>query len=90
MPSWSRDGREIYYMAHGGRLMAATVHRERGFVADAPRMLFEVHLRTFIGMTRNQYDVTPDQRFLVNVKADDETAAASITLIQNWRARLHQ
>ena len=33
--------------------------------------------------TARQYDVAPDGRFLINTKLD--SAAAPITLIQNWR-----
>ena len=86
MPAWSKDGREIYYVTREGKFMAATVHRENGFVADAPHLLFESHMRIFMGISRNQYDVTPDRRILVNVNAGEEQAS-SITLIQNWRAK---
>ncbi len=88
MPTWSRDGRELYYYTIEGKMMAATVHADRDFVADAPRLLFQSRLRGFVGITRNQYDVTPDKRFLINVTSPGKETTASITLVQNWRQKL--
>jgi len=86
MPLWSRDGRELYFW-QGMKLMAAAVHTEHGFVADAPHELFETRLRNFVGLSRNQYDITPDDRFLVNVNVSQQPNR-SITLVQNWAAKL--
>ena len=86
MPAWSPDGRELYFW-QGNKLMAATVHHEQGFVADAPHPLFEARVRTFVGVSRNQYEVTRDKRFLINVNVNAQTNP-SITLVQNWTARL--
>ncbi len=86
MPAWSRDGHELYYCAPDGRLMAAAVHAEHGFLADAPRPLFATNIRILAGVTRNQYDVTTDGRFLINTVAESPNTA--ITLVQNWTAKL--
>ena len=67
--------------------MAAAIHTDQGFVADAPRVLFQARLRAFVGLSRNQYDLTPDKRFLVNINVSDQ-ANQSITLVQNWTRKL--
>ncbi len=87
MPLWSRDGHQLYFW-QGGTLMAAAVHTERGFVADAPRVVFgPSRMRFFAGLTRNQYDLTPDGGFVINANATD-TQSATITLVQNWKQAL--
>lgn len=88
MPVWSRDGGELYYVTLDGKLMAATVHKERGFVADAPRLLFETRMRSIVGLSRSQYDVTADRRFLINAANEESQSTASITLVQNWMVKL--
>ena len=50
------------------------------------RRAFEARMRTFVGLSRNQYDVTADKRFLVNVNVAQPNQ--SITLIQNWTRKL--
>ncbi len=86
MPAWSADGHQLYFW-HGPTLMAATIHADHGFVADAPRPLFEARVGTFLGVTRNQYDVARDGRFLVNVDVS-EHANQAISLMQNWTRKL--
>ncbi len=83
MPRWSRDGRQIFYYSADGKLMAASVRPGATFSVDAPRILFAVRMRTHASVTRNQYDVSPDGRFLINVVPLDQ-ASPPITLVQNW------
>ena len=82
MPTWSRNGHELYFL-HGPTLMATTIHTDNGFVADAARPLFETRIRPILGLTRNQYDVTADGRFLVMSSLSDQPDQA-FTLVQNW------
>lgn len=87
---WSRDGKEIYFMAPNGDLMAATVKGESSPELGTPTALFRMRTlggpRTLQGY-RSQYDVAPDGRFLVNTPVD-ESAGASITVVLNWAAGL--
>ncbi len=87
MPRWRRDGRELYYCSLDGKLMAAAIHSDKTFAADAPRMLFAPHIRLTAGVNRIQYDVAADGRFLINVSSP-ESRTVPVTLIQNWTARL--
>ena len=83
---WRRDGRELYYLAPTGALMAAPITVTGATLAPgAPVALFPTRIvgvgADTTGLGR-QYDVTRDGRFLINTVLDE--AVAPITLIQNW------
>src|SRR6185369_5407915 len=63
MPSWSRDGRALYFVS-GQTLMAVDVDARGVFTPGAPRRLFTgpYDLNTVI---QRNYDVGPDGRFLM-------------------------
>jgi Tol biopolymer transport system component/predicted Ser/Thr protein kinase len=83
-PVWGSDGKELFYLARDGNLMAVSVKTAGEFEAALPQILFQPHMRrTLI----SQYAVFPDgQRFLVNALSGDDVAGA-IRVIQNWRER---
>jgi eukaryotic-like serine/threonine-protein kinase len=86
-PRWRRDGRELFYLAVDGRLMAATVNTgPAGLSIGPPRALFDTRIRASFVERRNQFLVTRDgQRFLVNISAEDE-GSAPITVVIHWNA----
>jgi serine/threonine protein kinase len=73
-PRWRGDGKEIFYIALNGILMAVPVNDGSGFSTAAPVPLFQIHGRAPISSTDTfTYDVAKDaKRFLVNryVKPD--------------------
>ena len=80
-PSWSRDGKEIFYIAPGNRLMAVPVKAGRIPSPGRRSFLFEARFRQDTGQ---QYDVSADgQRFLIAADLS-EASASPITLVQNW------
>jgi Tol biopolymer transport system component len=86
---WSHDGREIYYIAPDGRLMAVAVT----FTADsadvtAPQALFPTRLATGVNVIGNkaQYAVSRDGRFLLNTAI--ESASAPFVVSVNWMKKL--
>jgi Tol biopolymer transport system component len=84
-PRWRQDGKEIYYLAPDGHLMAAAVS-VKGDVLDvgAVSPLFVV-ARVGGGY---RYDVSADgQHFLVRAPTT-ATAAQPLTVVQNWTALL--
>ncbi|HVH29711.1 MAG TPA: protein kinase [Vicinamibacterales bacterium] len=89
-PRWSADGKELFYLAPDGRLMAASI-AAKGATLDvaAPAALFQTRIvgggAALVGI-RQQYDVAPDGRFLINVPTES-AATPPITLILNWRAQ---
>ncbi len=91
-PRWSVDGRELYYVAPDGTIMAVDVQDGPSFDSGPPRPLFNTSLR-FPGGGQGPellFDVSPDGRFLVNepVAGKAPDAAQTIHVILNWRAGL--
>ena len=84
-PSWRADGKELFYHAGDGKLMAVGLNVGRDTIEPyAPRELFQLQLRSNAGPT---YEPSGDgQRFLV--LSSPETAAQSLSVIVNWPALL--
>jgi serine/threonine protein kinase/Tol biopolymer transport system component len=84
-PRWRPDGKELYYLNPAGAMMAAPIAVIGATLAPgAPVVLFPTRIvggGEDIAQGR-QYDVASDGRFLINTVLD--TAAAPITLLQNW------
>ena len=81
MPRWRPDGKELYYIAPDGRLMAAPITTQGATLEPGtPVALFQT--RIYNG-ARQQYEVAPNGRFLINVTGEN-AAATPITLLQNW------
>src|SRR5262249_52820372 len=85
-PAWRPDGKELYYIAPDGKMMAAPIAvREAQLEPGAPVALFQTRtaggpLNVSLG---RQFDVSRDGRFLINTP--DEAVASPITILQNWR-----
>ena len=80
LPHWRLDGRELFYLALDGRLMA--VDLSSGFASVTPRALFEttIHPFSYPTLPGNSYAVSGDgQRFLVNY-ALKHAAPTSVTV----------
>jgi len=90
-PRWRGDGKEMFYLAPDGRLMAADVKSGTGFEAGSPIALFQTHPRQPLSaMDFFSYDVTADgQKFLVNTKMDT-TSSAPLSVILNWSAEMEK
>ena len=81
-PRWRADGREVYYVGPGHRMMAVDVQPGADLKVGLPRALFELP-----GGTQG-WDASPDgQRFIVSVPVV-ETNSVPLNLVVNWAARL--
>ena len=79
-PRWSADGRELYYMADDGTLMAAEVKASgTRFEAGVPRALFRSSALNWFGYF--QFEVDRAGRFLMSVVSQ----APPIRLLLNWK-----
>jgi serine/threonine protein kinase/Tol biopolymer transport system component len=85
-PRWRNDGKEIFYVAPDGRLMAAEV-KPNGSSLEIGRVQPLVSgLPTELAIT--EYDVSSDgKRFLVTMPSEPPTPEP-LTLVQNWTAGL--
>jgi eukaryotic-like serine/threonine-protein kinase len=83
MPTWRGDGREVFYIAVDGKMMAVPIRAGDEFEAGEAVALFDAGVRSH---PIRQYDVTPDgTRFIVN--RTDQVATQPLTLITNWPPR---
>jgi hypothetical protein len=80
-PRWSREGRELFYIARDGKVMAVPVTSGTTFVPGVPVPLFDTRVAGFA-----PYDVTPDGRFLISTIP--EASASPIGVVLNWQAGL--
>ena len=84
---WRADGRELFYVALDGTLMAVPIEpRDEALVAGDATPLFKLHVGPLQGVSRHSYAVSRDgQRFLVDTLVEE--AASPISLILNWGMR---
>jgi len=88
-PRWRGDGKELYYLAPDGKMMAAPVKGESTFDAGAPVTLFQANPHELIA-TSDQvvYDVSKNgQRFLINTRME-QAQTQPMSLVVNWDAEL--
>jgi serine/threonine protein kinase/Tol biopolymer transport system component len=88
---WRRDGKELFYIALDGRLMAVPIRFAsdgQAFDAGTSAPLFATQVGGAVsGTERQQYVVSPDgQRFLMSVLPEDPNPPP-IAVILNWRPR---
>ncbi len=84
-PRWSRDGKELFYLALNRKITATAVTTGDNFEVHATRALFDTTLPP--SDDRQNYAVSADsQRFLLSVPV--EAAALPLTVVLNWPALL--
>jgi hypothetical protein len=84
-PHWRRDGKELYYIALDGKLMAVSVKLGKTFEDGEAAALFQTEVTL---PNSNRYDVTADgHRFLINSPVET-TKAYPYKVILNWTSTL--
>jgi Tol biopolymer transport system component len=95
-PRWKRDGHELFFLSPDNHMLATplTVSADgRTATPGVPVPLFVTHLASGANIptsgyiSRPQYVVAPDGRFLMNVSLED-LAAPPITVVLNWTSAL--
>jgi Tol biopolymer transport system component len=83
-PRWRGDGREIFYLAPNGKMMAVAVGAGREFRVGTPTPLFQTPSGAIFG------DVAADgERFLLIAPAGP-SASVPFTVVLNWTAGLRK
>jgi Tol biopolymer transport system component len=87
-PLWRGDGKELFYIAADGRLIAVPVGGDRTFEAGTRQPLFQTRAPSMLAPFRTNYAVSPDgQLFLIN-SISPQAAKDAITIAVNWQAGL--
>ena len=81
-PVWSRDGKELFFIAADGMMMAVPVKLGPPFEHDRPARLFPAG-HYFVNVARN-FDVTPDGKGFIMVKSPSGSERQSIVVVTNW------
>jgi eukaryotic-like serine/threonine-protein kinase len=83
-PRWRGDGRELFFLAPDGSIMAAVIHPAPEIAAESPKMIRPAAMTLVI---RHSYSVTRDgQRFLVPVL--DQRNPPIVTVVADWPSTL--
>jgi len=91
-PRWRGDGKELFFEAADGKMMAVPVKADAGskpsFQAGTPAALFDAHMVPGPSNVLFEYDVTADgKRFLINTAGGTGAAASPpLTVVTNWNA----
>jgi Tol biopolymer transport system component len=90
-PRWRGDGKELFYLAADGNMMATPVTIGDHFDTGAPVPLFRARMRAQVaGSELAMYDVTRDgQRFLINTPIE-KTEKQPMMVVFNWPAALEK
>ena len=84
-PVWRKDGKEIFYLASDGKMMAVPVITQPSLQVGKPQALFDVRGPSDLPPS---YDVTRDgKRFLIN-RLVGEGKSGYVLVIANWEALL--
>jgi hypothetical protein len=89
-PRWRADGKEIFFLAPDGKLMAADVELgANNVVAGTPRALFDARLPNAVWL-RYEYDVSPDGRRFLLMGAAEQRPGSAIHVVLNWESLLRR
>jgi serine/threonine protein kinase len=82
-PQWSKNGKEIFYLAPDKKLMAVDVIATGSSVEQGiPKPLFDTYVDAY--NAPNRYAISNDnKRFLINTSADNDNSLP-ITVVLNW------
>jgi hypothetical protein len=87
-PKWRSDGKELFYLAPDGKIMAAPVTLGANFDAGSPVALFQANPRELVATSeRFAYDVSKDgRRFLINTQL--KSTLTPMSVVMDWTASL--
>ncbi|HEY6343675.1 MAG TPA: hypothetical protein VIY49_19440 [Bryobacteraceae bacterium] len=84
-PHWRADGKELFFIAVDGKMMAAEVKSSGKFEPGPPHTLFDANEPRPPNEPTLEYDVTADgKRFVINTALAGANAA-TLNLVANWQ-----
>ena len=83
-PRWREDGKELFYLAPDGKVMAVEITNNPGFRPGVPKELFQGPAQT-VTPRGSQWDVAANgERFLI-AALPVQSAPAPFTVVLNWQ-----
>jgi DNA-binding winged helix-turn-helix (wHTH) protein/Tol biopolymer transport system component len=89
VPRWRRDGRELFYLAPDGSMMAVPVEPGEPFRVGKAQTLFRARRSHLHGVASSYAVNAAGDRFLVNIAVEPESRSGrELTVVLNWTAGL--
>jgi Tol biopolymer transport system component len=89
-PRWRADGKELFYIALDGKLMAVDTRMEPTFQPLTPHLLFATPTITGATNVQFRYDVTSDGKKFLMVNVATGEPSSPVTVVLNWEAGLNK
>jgi len=88
-PTWSRDGRELFYDTPQYQMMSVTIRTDPVFSIGKSRELFDISRMFLPNRPIANWDVAPDgQRFIMVRNASFNPNITAFNIILNWTSEL--
>jgi Tol biopolymer transport system component/DNA-binding winged helix-turn-helix (wHTH) protein len=86
-PRWRRDGKELFYLAADGSMMAAKMAVVNGRMMAEPKRLFDANLKLHTNYDAN-YAVTSDGQRFLGIAKEAPSRDVDIQMVMNWPSLL--
>ena len=86
-PRWRRDGKELFYLAADGSMMAAKMAVVNGRMIAEPKRLFDANLKIHTNYDAN-YAVTSDGQRFLGIARESPSGDVDIQMVLNWPSLL--
>jgi Tol biopolymer transport system component len=88
-PRWRRDGKELFYIAADGSMMAAKMTVVIGRMITEPKRLFDANLKLHTNYDAN-YAVSSDGQRFLGIARETRSGDVDIQMVLNWPSLLSQ
>ena len=93
MPLWSRDSRELFYVAPDEAIMGVRVEPGESFQSSTPVKILSAGYYIPGGTNSRSFDISPDGRRFLMIKllpssADAAKTTVNLEVVQNWFTEL--
>ncbi len=95
-PVWSHSGKELFFINAESEMIAATISVQPTFSVASRQTLFKLPPGVYRTISHQAYDVAPDDRRFLMIRAagasakdaDTRTSTANIVVVMNWLEEL--
>jgi dipeptidyl aminopeptidase/acylaminoacyl peptidase len=88
-PRWRRDGKELFYVAGDGSMMAAKIAVVDGRLTAKSQRLFDANLKLHTNYDAN-YAVSSDGQRFLGIARESSSRDVDIQMVLNWPSLLQQ